>query len=251
MHFFAFIFHDKHTFQTDPEYWISVIAVWYESLHLYCFAYLSWAHLHFFWPCFSFKVIFLQAGSALLMIYFMISLKLVLGVWFKKRKKRCAWNYEPSMYYFFHPSFVAISYTFIAQSAASGFKWNEGYFFSPIFFVLHLSCLPVFSLKCERGRCASWLPLKITDLETSLQSFFDFFLICRACLSSPLSSYNISAVHVKNLSLLTPFITAVLHFTGQIASFFVFNFHARIQLKRSRVLPPAVASTQGKRFVHW
>lgn len=128
------------------------------------------------------------------------------------------------MYYFFHPSFVAISYTFIAQSAASGFKWNEGYFFFSCFFVLHLSCLPVFSLKCERGRCASWLPLKITDLETSLQSFFDFFLICRACLSSPLSSYNISAVHVKNLSLLTPFITAVLCFTRQIASFFVFTF---------------------------
>jgi len=124
------------------------------------------------------------------------------------------------LYYFFYPNSVATSYTFIAQSAASDFKWNE--FFCPSAFSFYiLSCLPLFfSLKCERGRCASWLPLKITDLETSLQSFFDFFLICRACLSSPLSSYNISAVHVKILSLLTLFITAVLCFTGQIASFF-------------------------------
>lgn len=154
------------------------------------------------------------------------------------------------MYYFFHPRFVAISYTFIAQSAASGFKWNEGYFFSPAFSFYICLVFQFFSLKCERGRCASWLPLKITDLETSLQSFFDFFLICRACLSSPLSRYNISAVHVKNLSLLTPFITAVLHFTGQIASFFCVHLHARIQLKCSRVLPPAVASAQGKGFDH-
>lgn len=103
----------------------------------------------------------------------------------------------------------------------------EWVFFPFSFFLLHLSCLPLFfPLKCERGRCASWLPLKITDLETSLQSFFDFFLICRARLSSPFSSYNISAVHVRILSLLTLFITAVVRFTGQIASFFSVHFHA-------------------------
>lgn len=110
-----------------------------------------------------------------------------------------------------------------------------------------------FSLKCERGRCASWLPLKITDLETSLQSFFDFFLICRACLSSPLSSYNISAVHVKNLSLLTLFITAVLRFTGSDSFlFFLFTFMLNHTAERSHVLPfnSAVTSTQVKGFDH-
>lgn len=42
------------------------------------------------------------------------------------------------MYYFFYPNSVAISYTFIAQSAASGFKWNEFFFPSAFSFYICL-----------------------------------------------------------------------------------------------------------------
>lgn len=85
---------------------------------------------------------------------------------------------------------------------------RQAEFFYFYLFLLHLSRrLSIFTLKCERERCVSWFFLKITDLETALQSAFDFFLICLACLSSLLGYYNISAVHIKILSLLTVFAT--------------------------------------------